>query len=235
MSTKTSGQGYPGQQGANDSTTDYNSVVRIVEQVLSRVRTAVIVQIQAVHVDAAGLAPVGFADAVPLVKQMDGGGNTFVHGTVFNLPYFRLQGGANAVIIDPAPGDIGVALICDRDISSVKSTKAAASPGSRRRYSLPDGLYLGGFLNAKPICRIYFNPPGGPAGMTMTPDDGVTFLKIEPGKITLNAAEIISHATTKNVFDADGTGFVYTASQIDTYTDGVTTNHHAPTPPEVPT
>lgn len=227
--TDKSGAGYPGQQGLNDNVGEFNQHSFLIWQILARVRTCVPVEVMAV--DGGGNAPVGFVDARPLVNQMDGGGNTFPHGTIFNLPYVRIQGGANAVIIDPVVGDKGLAMICDRDISSVKANRGRANPGSRRRFGLADGVYIGGILNAKPTCWIAFVD----GKIEMSPDDGTTSLTIEAGKITLNAAEIISHATSKNVWDAGGTGFVYTPGAIDTYTDGITPSHHAPSPPEVPT
>lgn len=230
-SAKQSGQGYPGQQGLPDNLTDYAVMQFLIEQILGRVRTGVLVQIEAVHVDDDGVAPVGFVDAVPIVKQMDGAGQTYPHGTVFNLPYFRVQGGSNALICDPQAGDIGWAGICDRDISSAKANRGPAAPGSRRRFGLADGFYFGGGLNKRPTCRVHIKDES----ITMTPDDGVTSLVIVPGKITLTAAEIVGHATTKNAWDAGGTGFVYTAGHIDNYVNGVSVTNHAPTPPEVPT
>ena len=71
--------------------------------------------------------------------------------------------------------------------------------------------------------------------LTLTPDDGVTYIKLEPGKITIHAAEVITHATAKNVWDAGGTGFVYQPGVIDNYTQGITPTPHPPNPPEVPT
>lgn len=225
-----SGQGYPEQKGLTDATTDYNHFIFLIEQVLSRVRTACLVEVMAVHVDS-DVSPVGFVDAKPIVKMMDGGGNTFPHGTIFSLPYCRMQGGANAVICDPKKGDVGLAAICDRDISSAKANRGEANPGSRRRFGLADGVYVCGALNAKPTCYVLIKDQN----VTMTPDDGVTSIVMIPGKITLTAVEIVSHATTKNVFDAGGTGFVYTPAHIDSYSTGVPTTAHAPTPPEVPT
>lgn len=153
-------QGFPGQQGLSDNATEFNKHAFQIWQVLARVRTAIPVEIVAVHVDDDGLAPVGFVDAVPLVNQMDGAGQTFPHGTVFNLPYVRVQGGKNAVICDPEVGDVGLAVICDRDISSVKANKKAANPGSRRRFSLADGVYIGGILNGTPEQHIRFTTTG---------------------------------------------------------------------------
>lgn len=228
--TDKSGQGYPGQQGISDSATDYNKHARQIEQMLAYVRTAVMVKVIAVEVEDGGVAPVGFVDAVPLVRQMDGGGTCFPHGTVFNLPYFRCQGGANAVILDPKAGDIGLAVICDRDISSVKANKGEANPGSRRRFSLADGLYVGGFLNGKPTCRVHI----ADESIMMTPDDGVTSLTVTPGRIRLVAAEIDVHSTAVLKMDADGNGTVITAGARTDYVIG-SSNSTAPlNPPEVP-
>ena len=56
------------------------------------------------------------------------------------------------------------------------------------------------------------------------------------GKINLSAGtEAILHGVDKAIFDAGGTGFTYQPNQIDTYTDGVPSNHHSPNPPEEPT
>jgi hypothetical protein len=56
------------------------------------------------------------------------------------------------------------------------------------------------------------------------------------GKINMRAGtEAILHGAQKAIFDAGGTGFTYQPAQIDTYTDGVPSNHRAPAPPEEPT
>lgn len=230
MNEKTSGQGHPGQQGLTDNLTDYTVMQFLIEQTLARVRTATLVRVTAVEVPNDGLAPVGFVDAVPIVKQMDGAGKAFPHGTVFNLPYFRMQGGANAVICDPKAGDVGVAVICDRDISSVKATRAEAGPGSRRRFGLADGLFFGGMLNVKPTCYVRIKDEL----IEMTPDEGVTSLTLTPGKIRLVAAEIDVHATTILKTDANGNGTEITAATRTDYVVGSTNTTQPIHPPEVP-
>lgn len=150
-----SGQGYSGQLGLNASTSDYNSILSIIKQVLGETRTVTLVQIVKVTVsDAVG--PVGFCDVLPIVNMLDGLGTAYKHSNVFGLCYFRLQGGPNAVIMDPKIGDIGIAVISDRDISTVKKTKKQGNPGSRRRFSLSDGIYLGGVLNGAPTQYVRF-------------------------------------------------------------------------------
>jgi phage baseplate assembly protein gpV len=126
---------------------------------MARAATATLVMVKAVH-NAGELAPVGLIDVQPMVAQIDGAGKTTPHGIIHNIPYMRVQGGANAVIIDPVVGDIGLAVFASRDISSVKATKQPSGPGSRRRHSMADGLYIGGFLNAVPTQFIRFSGDG---------------------------------------------------------------------------
>lgn len=151
--------GYAGQFGLGDDASMFNAVMFIVQSVLGRARTCVLVKVMAI--EAAGeVAAVGMLDAMPLVNQVDGIGNSTPHATIFNLPYFRMQGGSNAIIMDPQVGDIGVAVIADRDSSAVKSTKGQANPGSKRRFDLADGMYFGGFLNGVPDQYIQFTDDG---------------------------------------------------------------------------
>lgn len=149
---------------------DYNSQAFLVASLLAKQQTSAVVQVKAVR--GGGMDAVGFVDVQPMVAQIDGAGNTTPHGTVHNLPFFRLQGGANAIILDPQPGDIGLAVFASRDISAVKSTRAPAQPGSRRRFDMADGLYIGGFLNGAPTQVIAFTAEGisvtSPTKVTIT-------------------------------------------------------------------
>lgn len=169
-----------GQMAPGDTASPYNAMMFVIQQALGRVRTAVLVQVVAVT-NSGDVSPVGFVDAHPLVSQVDGLGNSTPHGTIFNLAYFRLQGGTNAIILDPQAGDIGIAVVADRDISAVKNTKAEANPGSNRRFSLADGIYVGGCLNGTPAQYVQFTGTGitvadangnkiatGPLGVTVT-------------------------------------------------------------------
>jgi hypothetical protein len=165
--------------GLNDDTTPFNQHAFQIWQTLARVRTMIPVKVMAVNVNSDGTG--GTVDAQPLVNQMDGAGNCFPHGTVFSLPYFRLQAGENAVVIDPQVGDVGPAGICDRDISSVKANKGVANPGSRRKFNMADGIYFGGILNKKPTCRLQISD----RNITMTPDDGMTSIILTPGFIDI--------------------------------------------------
>ena len=138
-----------GQLKAASTWGEFNNMAFMVQQALGKMQTAALVRIEACT-NAGGLSPVGYVDVTPMVNQLDGQGNPTPHVTIYNVPYFRLQGGANGIIIDPQKGDIGVAVFASRDISQVKSTKKQGNPGSHRQYSFADGMYLGGMLNGTP-------------------------------------------------------------------------------------
>jgi hypothetical protein len=152
---------------------EFNQISFAIRQAISKLQTATLVRVQSVS-NNGGLDPIGTVDVLPLVNQTDGNGNPEPHITVFGLPYLRIQGGANACIIDPEAGDIGVAVFASRDISNVKSTLQQSNPGSGRRYHFSDGIYIGGCLQAAaPTQYLQFN------------SDGVTL--VTPGKLTLQS------------------------------------------------
>jgi hypothetical protein len=142
-----------------DTAHEYNALDFIVRQILGKTATATLVQVKSVtnHGD---VSPVGYVDVVPMVHQVDGAGKTYPHGTIYQLPYLRIQGGANAVIIDPEVGDIGIAWFASHDISKVAANKAPSGPGSGRRFDMSDGLYAGGFLNGTPSQYVRFSSAG---------------------------------------------------------------------------
>jgi hypothetical protein len=157
--TPTSETGYPGQQQPTTTSSEFNKMSFLVKQLLGFVRTAILVKVTAVK-SKGEIAPVGFVDVQPIVKMMDSAGNSQSHGIIQHLPYFRIQSGKDAIILDPQVGDIGLAVIADRDISAAKANKAEANPGSFRRFDLADGVYLGGILNDTPEQYIQFNTDG---------------------------------------------------------------------------
>lgn len=173
-----------GQQTPSSTWGEFNNIGFMVQQAIGKLQTATLVKIEKCT-NPGDLSPVGFVDVTPLVNQLDGAGNPTPHVTIFNVPYFRLQGGKNAIIIDPEKGDIGVAVFASRDITKVKATKAAANPGSFRQYSFADGLYLGGMLNAVPEQYVQFST----AGIRMH----------SPTKIKLDAPDILLEAQTVEI------------------------------------
>lgn len=117
-----------------------------------------LVQVKAVS--GAGLNPVGFVDVLPMVHQQDGAGATVPHGMIYDVPYFRIQGGSSAVIVDPAVDDIGLAIISDRDIANVKTARKPAAPGSYAQQDIADALFIGGVLNAAPQEYVWLTGNG---------------------------------------------------------------------------
>ena len=152
-------QGRSGQADLDAVASEFGALSFLINQTMNGRNFAQLVKIMAV-VNKGELTPAGFVDVMPLVNQLDGQDSAVPHGVIYNLPYFRVQGGANAIIIDPQVGDIGLAVFADRDISAVKASKAQANPGSMRRGSYADGLYLGGFLNAAPAQVVRFAADG---------------------------------------------------------------------------
>lgn len=160
MASPSQNNGIPnGQQKPWSTWGEFNNIGFVIQQMLGRLQTATLVKIIKCT-NSGGLSPVGFVDVLPMVNQLDAAGTAVPHSTIYNVPYFRMQGGANAVIIDPEPGDIGIAVFASRDISKVKSTRKQGNPGSMRQYSPADALYIGGTLNAAPTQYVQFSSAG---------------------------------------------------------------------------
>jgi len=134
-------QGFAGQQPLAAGTTPYNAMAFVFEQLLARAAFCKVVEVKAVDSEAKTV------DVLPLLKQVDGLGNTTEQLTVFGLPYIALQAGTTAVEMTPVVGDRGLCIVVDRDISSLKENKAPSQPGSRRRNSISDGVYIAGLFN----------------------------------------------------------------------------------------
>lgn len=148
-----------GQQRPSTTWGEFNNIGFLVQQAIGKLQTVTLVRVEKCT-NPGDLSSVGFVDVTPLVNQLDAAGNPTPHATIFNVPYFRFQGGKNAIIIDPEKGDIGIACFASRDITKVKSTKGQANPGSFRQYSFSDALYIGGVLNAAPEQYVQFSTAG---------------------------------------------------------------------------
>lgn len=149
---------YYGQTDPTSSQGEWNRLRFAMQQQMLGLNTSMPVRV--LSVQATGVAPVGFVSIQILVDQVTGNDMTEPHGEISNVPYVRLQGGANAVIIDPEVGDIGLACFASRDISAVKNARQAAPPGSRRSYDFSDAMYIGGLLNGTPTQYIQFTEGG---------------------------------------------------------------------------
>jgi phage baseplate assembly protein gpV len=172
------------QQNSADVATDYATLRFVIERMLSRVATCTLVKVVSCT-NSGGVSPVGTVNVQPVINMVAADGSTWPHGKLFKLPYVRLQGGTNAVILDPQAGDLGLAWFASRDISVAKSTAGKAqlqgsaigvAPGSERQFDMSDGLYMGGLLNGAPAQYIRFTA----SGVTM----------LSPSKVTIQAPTI---------------------------------------------
>jgi hypothetical protein len=140
--------GYTGQQNETTAADEFNAASFLVNQILSGKWTITLCIVKSVS--GGGIEAPAVVSVKPMVNQVDGQNKATPHGTIFNIPAFRVQGGLGAFITDPAVGDIGLMACASRDISAVKANRAVSNPGSKRSFDPSDGLYLGGFLGATP-------------------------------------------------------------------------------------
>ena len=186
---------YPGQATPYTLGSPYNAIDFMVRQIIAGKAYAALVMV--LSVTGGGISGPATVSVQPMVNQQDNAGTQVPHGTVHNLPVHRPQGGAFAFIADPVAGDIGLAVMCDRDISTVKTTGAPGPAGSFRTNSWSDGLYLGAFLGAAPTGYVWVREAGidiVTAG-TVTVKAGGDMTLISPTVINLNAPVLKNNGT----------------------------------------
>jgi len=166
---------------ASDNASEVSRLNYIIKTALSGLRTAMPVQVMSVT-NNGGVSAIGYVGVQPLVSTLDGDGQVWDHATIYNVPYMRIQGGANGIILDPAIGDIGLAIVCDRDITAVKSAKKVSAPGSLRKNDMSDMVYLMTIIGAAPTQYLQFNS----SGITIT----------SPNNVTVNAPTAVVNAST---------------------------------------
>lgn len=188
-------RGFQNGYSANtfDNVLDFN----ITQFLSENMNTAEVVEV--VGVDAGGASAVaGYVDVVPLVNNIDAYGNTVSTTTLFRLPYVRIQGGECALVIDPQPGDKGIAVYAQRDISAVRGGEEQelkrVQAGSFRQFSRADGLYIGGVLNKAPTNFVELTKDGK-INIKATNDVSID----AGGKVDVKAASDITITTSANV------------------------------------
>ena len=143
-----------GQKKPNTGGTEYNALQFMIQSALrGQIHTAIPVMVQSVD----GL----FVDVLPLVSNVVGYGQAVEPTTLFHLPVFRYHAGVAAVIVDPVPGDIGLAVFAQADSSNVTTdTDKPQQPGSFRRFSQSDGFYFGSFHPGEPSVYVEVRQDG---------------------------------------------------------------------------
>lgn len=161
-----------GQRDFSADASEYNRLRFFVESALrDALNTAALVRVDACSAPGPSGAA-GTVSATPLVAQTDAQGNALPMASIPRLPFLRYQAGRAAVILDPVPGDQGVAVFFKNDSSAVgPGTSEPRPPGSWRHFSQSDGAYLPGVQNAPPTVwiqltqdeRVIVHAPGGVA------------------------------------------------------------------------
>jgi len=204
--------GNQGSLSAQDLGGEFNALRYLALSLLSEMETATLVKVISCS-NNGGLSPVGTVQVQPLVNLKDGHDQPVEHPQLYGIPYFRLQGGSNAVIMDPEKGDIGIAVFASRDISSVKTLKGLATAASDRKYDLADGLYIGGVLNGSPTQYVQFNSAGitvnSPAKVhVVAPDvtvDASTSATVNTATADVSATSALNVTSPTSTFNGDVT------------------------------
>lgn len=215
MSEADNNAGY-GRFNPFDGSSQFNVISFMIRQLLNQMNTVAVVQVLGTS-NAGEVAEVGTVDVRILVNLTDGNQQSFPHDIIYKVPVFRLQGGNNAIIIDPEVGDIGLAAFADHDISSVIANKSdiidnqtTVNPGSQRRFDFADALYFGGFLNVVPLQYLRFRI------------DGVELVDLNNNKITTTPNGITLQDTNGNSIDMGPSGIVIVG---DVHTNGALFNN----------
>jgi hypothetical protein len=187
--------GFQGQKELATGNSPFNQLSFLIKMATSKMNVAMLVQVVAVYPGAGSPDECGTVDVLPLVNLVDGAGSVWPHTTLFGIPYFRLQGGVAAVIVDPVVGDLGMAVFCDKDISSVKATFQASAPASERRFDMADGFYFGGWMpTVEPTTYVQILPTG--TINIVTPSNSVV---LSPASITSTMGSTTVVQTGSNV------------------------------------
>ncbi len=163
----------------------YPALVKIIQALINRVATANLVTVISCTNDG-GFSPIGTVTVQIMVNQVNPAGQPQEHGEIFDVPYYRLQGGTKAVILDPQPDDIGLAIFAMRDITNVKNSAQISNPASRRVYDYTDALYMGCYQGGTPISYVQFE------------DSGAINI-VSPVEVKTTAPTIETDSTTTNV------------------------------------
>lgn len=182
-----------GQQDFNTDASAYNAANFHIRQELNKINTAEPATVGAVS--GGGVDKAGTLSATPIVNLVTGTGEGMEQSPLFTIPYFRYQGGENAVIVDPKPGDVGLNVYAMRDTEVMKQGNGSAcNPGSARRYSKGDGFFFSGFINKKPRRYVMVDDEG------LTLDDGEGGrLELKGGRLTITAPNGITINAPGNV------------------------------------
>ena len=163
----------------NSGASEFNAISFLVEQAIKgMVNTAIPVRVDSCTKPGVGGAA-GYGSATPLVMQRGADGKSLAPVSMPQLPYYRVQAGTAAVVLDPQPGDIGLAVFSQQDASNVKEgTSEPVQAGSFRCFDMSDGFFVSCHYGQTPTTYIHLDPETGEVTVKA------------PTKITLDAPTI---------------------------------------------
>lgn len=168
--------------GEFTGSSEYNVLDFVIRSIVcGLVNTAIPVRVDKVERPAEG-GGAGYLSATPLIKMRSAKGDALDVVSIPKLRWFRLQHGMAAIIVDPKPGDIGLAVFAQQDVSALNGGSEPIQPGSFRCYSISDGFYFGGFWGQKPTTFIRIEDNGQ---VTVTAPQSVVVNSID---VTVNAS-----------------------------------------------
>ena len=167
----------------------YNALSFMIQQAIrEQVNTCIICKVVGVSS--------GYVDVLPMVTQVSGKGEAIPPTTLYKLPYMRYHAGVAAVILDPVPGDIGLAVFAGKDCSNVKvGTSEPVPPASFRDNSMANGFYIGGFLNQAPSVSIELTQ-GGAVNITAPGGVNINGSVTVSGDVVASGKSLVNHTHT---------------------------------------
>jgi hypothetical protein len=138
-----------------------NALDAVIENALaSKVMTAAVVKVGSVAPGGPD-GPAGYVDCTPMVNDTDAFGEGVPAPDLSHVPFFRLQCGKAAIVIDPEPGDLGLVVFTKADSSNVQpGADKPVQPASHRTFNEANGFFFGGFSNPAPETYLEVNKKG---------------------------------------------------------------------------
>lgn len=169
----------------NSGASEYNAISFMMEQQMKgSINTCIPVRVESCTKPGPNGAA-GYVSVTPLVMQRGADGNSLAPVALPKLPFFRLYAGTAAVVIDPQPGDVGLAVFSQQDASNLEAGKnEPVQAGSFRSFDMSDGFYIGGFLGVPP--DVYAELEQDTGINLKTPTNTITIGR-DDGTITIKA------------------------------------------------
>jgi len=146
---------------------------------------------------------------------------------LLDCPVVFPGGGGYGWTFPLAKGDEGLVIFASRCIDAWWQSGGVQPQAELRSFDLSDGIFFPGLFSQPRL-------PAVPVSMTsaqIRSDDGSTLIDLSSGKVAITANEIDLTARNKLSLSGGGVGVVYTAGNVDDYTEGTVVTPHVPPVP----